>query len=80
VLLTGCRTDQTSAGAMIHGSFNGALTYNLVVAIGDAKDELSYRQLHDATTAKLKRGRFDQVSQSQGAKNRLNQPFLSPIE
>lgn len=80
VLITGCRADQTSADAMIGGSFNGALTYNLVAAIGDAQGELSYRQLHDATTAKLKRGRFDQVTQLECAKSHLDRPFLSPIE
>jgi len=80
VLITGCRSDQTSADAMIGGSFNGALTYNLVAAIGDAQGELSYRQLHDATTAKLKRGRFDQVAQLECAKSHLDRPFLSPIE
>ena len=80
VLITGCRADQTSADAMIGGSFNGALTYNLVAAIGDAQGELSYRQLHDATTAKLKRGRFDQVAQLECAKSHLDRPFLSPIE
>jgi metacaspase-1 len=80
VLITGCRADQTSADAMIGGSFNGALTYNLVAAIGDAQGELSYRQLHDATTAKLKRGRFDQVAQLECAKSHLDRPILSPIE
>src|SRR5262249_2576945 len=80
VLITGCRADQTSADAMIGGSFNGALTYNLVAALGDAKGTLSYRQLHDATTKNLKRGSFDQVPQLEGAKAHLDRPFLSPIE
>ncbi|HEY7166484.1 MAG TPA: caspase family protein [Candidatus Binatia bacterium] len=80
VLVTGCRADQTSADASIGGSFNGALTYNLVAALADAKGrELSYRDLHTSTMAKLKRGRFDQVPQLEGAKKRLDQPFLSPI-
>ena len=56
VLITGCRDTQTSADAMIGGSFNGALTYHLVAAITEAKGRLTYRQLHDATTARLKRG------------------------
>jgi len=80
VLITGCRDTQTSADAMIDGSFNGALTFNLVAAIGEAKDGVTYRQLHDATVAKLKRGRFDQVPQLEGNRARLDQPFLSPIE
>jgi metacaspase-1 len=77
MLITGCRDTQTSADAMIGGSFNGALTYNLVAAMADAKGTLTYRQLHDATMAKLKRGRFDQVPQFEG--KRFDQPFLAPI-
>ena len=80
VLITGCRADQTSADAMINGSFNGALTYNLVAAVADAKSPMTYRALHEATTVKLKRGRFDQVPQLEGAKGHLDRPFLSPME
>ena len=80
VLITGCRFDQTSADAWIGESFNGALTYNLVAAIGDAKGEFSYRQLHADASIKLKRGGYDQVPQLEGAKGRLDQPFLSPID
>jgi hypothetical protein len=80
VLITGCRDDQTSADAMIGGRFNGALTYHLVAAIAEARDGITYRQLHDATVAKLKRGRFDQVPQLEGNRARLDHPFLSPVE
>jgi hypothetical protein len=80
VLITGCRADQTSADASIGGSFNGALTFNLIAAIEDAKPSITYRELHGATTANLKRGRFDQVPQLEGGRGRLNQPFLAPIE
>ena len=80
VLITGCRDTQTSADALIGGSFNGALTYNLVAAITEAKGALTHRELHDATSAKLKRGRFDQVPQLEANRSRLDQPFLSPIE
>ena len=65
---------------MIAGQFNGALTYHLVSAITEAKAGATYRQLHDATAAKIKRGRFDQVPQLEGNTARLDQPFLSPIE
>jgi hypothetical protein len=80
VLITGCRADQTSADAWLGGSYNGALTFNLVAALNESDDQLSYRQLHAATTTKLKRGRFDQVPQLEGAKRRLDQPFLSVVE
>ena len=80
VLITGCRATQTSADAMIAGTYNGALTYHLVAAIKQAKPGVTYRQLHDATIARLKRARFDQVPQLEGSRARLDQPFLSPIE
>lgn len=80
VLISGCRADQTSADAFIGGSYNGALTFNLAASINEAKGRLTYRQLHDATIAKLKRGRYAQVSQLECTRARLDQPFLSPIE
>jgi hypothetical protein len=80
VLITGCRDTQTSADAMIGGSFNGALTYNLVAAIADARGALSYRQLHRDASERIRRGGFDQVPQLEGRRDRLDQPFLAPVE
>ena len=80
ILITGCRADQTSADAAIGGGFAGALTYNLVEALTESTTPLSYRELHDQTCAKLKRGRYDQVPQLEGNKARFDQPFLSPID
>ncbi len=80
VLITGCRADQTSADAAIGGGFAGALTYNLVEALTEAATPLSYRELHEQTTAKLKRGRYEQVPQLEGSTARLDQPFLSPLD
>jgi len=77
VLITGCRDTQTSADAYIGGSYNGALTYNLVAALKDAKGRITYRDLHAKTTAKLKSGRFDQVPQLEGTKDRIDCLFLS---
>ncbi len=79
VLVTGCRDTQTSADAFIGGSFNGALTYNLVAAIKEKKGNLTYRDLHTLTKAKLAKGKFDQVPQLEGRKTNLDLPFLSPI-
>jgi len=80
VLITGCRADQTSADASIAGGYHGALTYNLVASLVEAKGKLSYRELHERASARLERGRFDQVPQLEGARARLDQPFLAPIE
>jgi hypothetical protein len=80
VLITGCRDTQTSADADIDGTFNGALTYNLVAAINAAKGKLTYRELHERARASLRKGRFDQVPQLEGSKSSLDRPFLSPVE
>jgi hypothetical protein len=78
LLITGCRSTQTSADAHIGGSYNGALTWNLVAAIRKAKGKLSYRELHANTVAKLKTGGFDQVPQLEGMRTRFDRPFLAP--
>jgi hypothetical protein len=80
ILITGCRDDQTSADAWIKGSYNGALTYHLVGAVVAARQPLTYRELHDRTSARLKAAGFRQVPQLEGMKTRLDTPFLSPLE
>jgi len=78
LLVTGCRDTQTSADAYIGGSYNGALTYNLVAAIRAAKGKLTYRALQMMVIEKLKKGKFDQVPQLEGRKGNFDLPFLSP--
>lgn len=78
LLITGCRSTQTSADAHIGGSFNGALTWNLVASIKEAKGKVSYRELHAKTIAKLKAGGFDQVPQLEGMRTRFASGFLAP--
>jgi metacaspase-1 len=78
LLVTGCRDTQTSADAYIGGSYNGALTYNLVAAIRAARGKITYRELHAMVIEKLKKGKFDQVPQLEGRKDKFDLPFLSP--
>ena len=79
VLITGCRDTQTSADAYIKGTYNGALTYNLVAAIKAVRGRISHRDLHTDTVEKLKTGKFDQVPQLEGRKTRFDAPFLAPL-
>jgi hypothetical protein len=79
ILITGCRSTQTSADAYIGRSYNGALTWNLVAAIKAAKGKLSNRDLHARTLVSLKEGNFDQVPQLEGRKTSFDLPFLAPI-
>ena len=78
ILITGCRSTQTSADAYIGKSYNGALTWNLVAAIKAAKGKLSNRELHARTTLGLKEDDFDQVPQLEGQGARFDLPFLAP--
>ena len=77
LLITGCRDTQTSADAKIGGTFNGALTYYLVQSIKETKGKLTYRELHQRTTGKLKKNDFDQVPQLEGQRTAFDRPFLS---
>ncbi len=79
LLITGCRSTQTSADAFIANSYNGALTYCLVSAINARKGKLTYRELHTLTLQGLKKGRFDQVPQLEGRRSNFDLPFLSGI-
>jgi hypothetical protein len=79
VLISGCRSTQTSADAFIGGKYNGALTYSLVGAINARKGDLSYRELHTLTLQALKKGRFDQVPQLEGRSGNFGLAFLSDI-
>lgn len=79
LLVTGCRSTQTSADAYIGKSYNGALTYNLVAAINARKGKLTYKELHALTLQSLRKGRFDQVPQLEGRSSSFGLPFLSPI-
>ena len=78
LLITGCRDTQTSADAYIGGSYNGALTYNLVATIKAAKGKFTYRELHQGVLERLKKGDFDQVPQLEGRKDGFDRPFLTP--
>jgi len=77
LLITGCRDTQTSADAKIGGTFNGALTYYLVDSIKASKGNLTYREWHQHTAAKLKKNDYDQVPQLEGQRTSFDRPFLS---
>lgn len=79
LLITGCRSTQTSADAYIGNTYNGALTHSLAAAISSRKGKLTYRELHALTLQALKKGKFDQVPQLEGRSSRFELPFLSPV-
>ena len=77
LLITGCRDTQTSADALIGGTYNGALTYHLVEALRDARGAISYQDLHRHTLDKLRKGGYDQVPQLEGRRKGFGGGFLS---
>lgn len=80
ILITGCRSTQTSADAYLGGSYNGALTYHLCKAIRAARGRLTNRELHARTSAALRRSDFDQVPQLEGRQAGLDLPFLGGLD
>lgn len=77
LMISSCRDTQMSADARIGGTYNGALTYFLVESIKEAKGNLTYRELLQQTTTKLKRNDFDQVPQLEGRRTSFDHRFLS---
>lgn len=77
VLLSGCRSDQTSADAYIDGRYNGALTSAFLGALASAP-EATMLELRDATRATLKARRFSQVPQLEvGEASNSGRKFLA---
>jgi len=59
-IFSGCQDNQTSADAFINGKRQGALTWGLTKALGDADYDITYESLLIATRANLK-GQYSQV-------------------
>lgn len=63
VLFSGCRENQTSADAMIQGSYNGAFTYFFCKHMRDANAELTRAEALKRVRASLRFNKYDQVPQ-----------------
>ncbi len=77
IFISGCKDDQTSADAYIRGSYNGALSYNMVAALNASRGKTTLKELHKDTLARVKKGGYNQTPQLFGDDKRLNAPFLS---
>jgi hypothetical protein len=80
VLITGCRDTQTSADALIAGTFNGALTYYLVSTLKAGGPATTYRDLRERTAAEIKVNGYDQVPQLEARKASFSRAFLSALK
>ncbi len=67
-LFSGCADNQTSADAMIGGSYNGAFTYYFCKHLRDVKGKISRAELLKRLRASLKFNDFDQTPQLEAVK------------
>ena len=76
ILLSGCKSNQTSADAYIANDYHGAMSYYAIKAITDAGYKLTYAELHDALLPLLEDENYDQVPQLEGKdENKQRQIF-----
>ncbi|MGB9182094.1 MAG: caspase family protein [Pyrinomonadaceae bacterium] len=66
ILLSGCKSNQTSADAFIANTFRGAMSYYAIKAITDANYKLTYEQLHNSLLPMLEDESYEQVPQLEG--------------
>ncbi len=76
ILLSGCKSSQTSADAYIANDYHGAMSYYAIEAIRNADYNLTYSDLHEHLVASLADENYDQIPQLEGtAENKQRQIF-----
>lgn len=77
VLISGCKSDQTSADASFGGRANGALTYFLLNALkAPGGQTTALKKLVPDVVTALKRASYDQTPQLEGPEGLLNQTWF----
>jgi hypothetical protein len=66
ILLSGCKSNQTSADAYINNDYHGAMSYHAIKAITDANYSLTYANLRQRLVSLLEDENYDQVPQLEG--------------
>jgi hypothetical protein len=66
ILLSGCKSNQTSADAYINNDYHGAMSYHAIKAITDANYNLTYAELQKRVVSMLEEENYDQVPQLEG--------------
>lgn len=79
VLLSGCKSTQTSADAYIARGYHGAFTYYLVQAVKRLGAKATYREVAAALGAKLREEGFTQVPQLEGRKENKDAALFTPF-
>lgn len=66
ILLSGCKSNQTSADAAIDNDFHGAMSYYAIKAITEANYQITYAELHKRLLSMLEEEMYDQIPQLEG--------------
>lgn len=66
ILLSGCKSNQTSADAYIANDYHGAMSYYAINAITAANYKISYADLCNTLVSTLEDENYDQVPQLEG--------------
>ncbi len=77
ILLSGCKSNQTSADAFINKDYHGAMSYHAIKAITDAKYKITYAELHTKLLSLLEKAMYDQVPQLEGKKANKNKQVFT---
>jgi hypothetical protein len=77
ILLSGCKSNQTSADAYISSDYHGAMSYYAIKAIADAGYNLTYAELHASLLPMLTDENYDQVPQLEGTDENKQRPLFT---
>ncbi|MBA2703456.1 MAG: caspase family protein [Blastocatellia bacterium] len=72
ILLSGCKSNQTSTDAYINNDYHGAMSYHAIKAITDANYNLTYAELHERLVSLLAGENYEQVPQLEGTDESKN--------
>lgn len=77
ILLSGCKSNQTSADAYIANDYHGAMSYYAISAITAASFKLTYSDLHKTLVSTLEDENYDQVPQLEGTDDNKNRQIFT---
>lgn len=77
ILLSGCKSNQTSADAYIAEDYHGAMSYYAIEVIKEAGNNLTYAQLHKRLLEKLEEENYDQEPQLEGTDANKNRKIFT---
>ncbi|HKO97286.1 MAG TPA: caspase family protein [Pyrinomonadaceae bacterium] len=76
ILLSGCKSNQTSADAYIADDYHGAMSYYAIDVIKAADYKLTYADLHESLVSTLEDENYEQIPQLEGTdENKQRQIF-----